>query len=333
MAGNTLGDMALQFTLRRHNVALKTEMQRLTQENTTGQVADIARAVRGDYAPLNAIETSLRRIEGYKSANTEAVLASDSMQNVLSNVGEMASGLVSGLLNVANAASSAQLTGVGIDAEAKFRSIVAALNTRAGDRSLFAGTATKGPALADADTILAALDGVVAGAATAEGVEAAVSAWFDSPSGYLAEAYRGGPELAPLAVAPDERVDLGVTAADPRMRDALKAVAMAALINRGALAGDTGGRTALAQTAAERLLQSQEGLSDLSAKIGVAQQGISAAASRNGAEATSLTMARLELLGVDPYETALALTDAEGKLEALYAVTARAAKFSLVDYL
>jgi len=36
---------------------------------------------------------------------------------------------------------------------------------------------------------------------------------------------------------------------------------------------------------------------------------------------------------VDPYEATSALTDAQTKLEALYTVTARLARFSLVDFL
>lgn len=333
MTGISLGDAAQHFTLRKHNATLRAEVQRLSTEVTTGVASDPASRVRGDFAPLGALETSLRRIEGYRSATSEAGFYTDAMQAAVGNVDKMASGMTSGLLSASNSFHPAQLNGVGIDAEQKFRSVVAALSTTLGDRTLFAGKATTGSALADADVMLAALDTAVAGLLTAAEVEVAVTAWFEGPAGFATQGYLGGPPLSPVPVAPDEAADIGVTAADPALRDTLKGIALAALLHRGVMGGDTAGRAELAKMAAESLLQTQTGRAEVAARIGTAQQRITAAASRNSAEEMALEMARTKILGVDPYEAAAALTDAETKLETLYAVTARAARFSLVDYL
>ena len=48
-----------------------------------------------------------------------------------------------------------------------FSEVVSALNSRFGDRSLFAGAATEGPAIADANTILAEISTHIAGAVDA----------------------------------------------------------------------------------------------------------------------------------------------------------------------
>jgi flagellar hook-associated protein 3 FlgL len=333
MTGVSLGDMALGFVLRKQNATLKAEVQRFSTEVTTGVASDPAARVRGDFAPLGALETSLRRIDGYRSATSEAGFYSDAMQAALSTIEARASGMTSGLLSASNSLHPAQLNGVGIDAEQAFRSAVAALSTTLGDRTLFAGTATTGAALADADAMLAALDTAVAGAMTAADVEAAVTAWFEGPSGFATEGYLGGPPLSPVPVAPDEFADLGVTAADPALRDTLKGMALAAMLNRGVLSGDTAERAALARASVESLLESQTGRADLAARIGTAQQAISAATSRNAAEESALQLARTNILGVDPYEAAAALTDAETKLETLYAVTARTSRLSLADYI
>jgi len=333
MTGISLGDLGQSFALRKQNAALKAEVQRLSAEVTTGVTADPAARFRGDFVPLGALETALRRIEGYRAATSEAGFYSDAMQAALSNVNGMATGMTSGLLAASNSRHPAQLTGAGIDAEQKFRGTVAALSTTLGDRALFAGTATTGAALADPDAMLAALDAAAAGALTAADVVAAVTDWFEGPTGFAALGYLGGPPLTPVPVAPGETADLGVTAADPALRDTLKTMALAALLNRGVLDGDSAERAALARSAAEALLETEVGRAELAARVGTAQQAIAAAESRNAAEKTALDLARVKMLGVDAYEAAAALTEAETQLETLYAVTARAARFSLVDYL
>ena len=54
---------------------------------------------------------------------------------------------------------------------------------------------------------------------------------------------------------------------------------------------------------------------------------------RNGAQQTALSLARSNLVAADPYETASALTQTEGNLQTLYALTARLSRLSLTDYL
>ena len=60
----SLGDLAQSFMLRRQNTDLKSDLQRLTTEMTTGQATDIGRHIGGDYAPLAGIDASLARLQG-----------------------------------------------------------------------------------------------------------------------------------------------------------------------------------------------------------------------------------------------------------------------------
>jgi flagellar hook-associated protein 3 FlgL len=333
MPQDSLGDMAQSFTLRRQNLALKSLVQRMSSEMTSGQVSDPAAAVRGDFRPLIAIDASLKRIEGFRAATTEAAAFTAAMQGVLANVQEMTSDLTPALLTASNSAQSAHINGVGIDAGQKFRSTVALFNTRMGDRAVFAGVGTTGMALADANTILTALDGAVAGAATAAEVKAAVTAWFEDPAGYAALGYLGGQPLSPVPVAPGEAAEITVTAADPTIRDTLKGMALAAMLDRGVLSADVAERATLAKLAAATLMESATARSDVAARVGSAEERIAEAASRNSAEGLALRIARSDILGVDPFEATSALTDAQTKLEALYSVTARMSRFSLVDFL
>ena len=329
----SLGDMAQSFLLRRQNTDLKTDLQRLTSELSSGNAADLGKHIGGDYGPIAGIDSSLARLQGYKSATSEAALLSGSMQTVLGTVESMSSSLAPILLAASSAGSTAQISSVAGEARQKLGTAVALFNTDVGGRALFAGMSTDQNAIADEDTLLAALDTEIIGATSAQDIDTRVTAWFNSATGYGAVGYLGNSPLSPLAIAPGETADLGFTAADPGIRDTLKGLAMAALLDRGALAGDTQARADLARRAGENLVSSQSSRANMAARLGTAEGQIEAAATRNSAETSSLQIARNGITGVDPYETASKLEATRQQIEMLYTLTSRISRLSLVDYL
>lgn len=333
MTLSSLGDLAQNFTLRRQTTELKAALDRRMAEATTGTTTDIGRALRGDFTPLSAIDTVLSRLDGFKAATTEAQLFAEGQQQALGTVAELSTGLARTLVAAASPGGATPVNAVAADAGARFATAVAVLNARVGDRTLLAGNETRGAALASPDTILDTLVTATAGAVTAGDVETAVTAWFADPAGYATLGYLGGPPLDPLAVAADESVRLGATAADPAIRDTLKGLAMAALLGRGVLVADPAERANLALRAGESLFASAADRIELAARIGTAEERIAGATDRNAAEATGLQIARSGLVSVDPYEAASALTEAETQLQTLYSITARLSRLSLADYL
>ncbi len=329
----SLGDLAQSFMLRRQNTDLKADLQRLTSELSSGNAADLGKHVGGDYAPLAGIDSSLSRLQGYKSATSEAALLSGSMQSVLGTVENMSSKLAPLLLAASSAGSTTHVSSVAGEARQKLGTAVALFNTDVSGRALFAGMATDRNAIVDVDTLLATLDTEIIGATSAQDIDARVTAWFNSASGYSAVGYLGDAPLSPLAIAAGETADLGFTAADPGIRDTLKGLAMASLLDRGALAGDTQGRADLARRAGESLVSSQSSRTDLAARLGTVEGQIEAASTRNSAETSSLQIARNGITGVDPYETASKLEATRQQIEMLYSLTSRISRLSLVDYL
>jgi flagellar hook-associated protein 3 FlgL len=329
----SLGDMAQSFLLRRQSVALKSDLTRLSTELTTGRVSDASARVSGDLVPLSGIDSSLARLKGFGTVATEAALFTGAIQTALGVIDDMSSDLSAALLSASSGTSSLLLDSVGVDARLRFESAVSALNTRFGDRTIFAGTATTGAATVKAETLLQALDTVVLGATSAADVEAAVTAWFDAPGGFVAQAYVGGGSLAPLLIAPGDEAVVDVTGTDPAIRASLKGLAMAALLDRGVLSGQSTARRNLAQLAGVSLLQSQTDRAHLAARLGTVEAQIGAAAARNSAETTSLQIARSDIVAADPFETATKLEETQAQLEYIYAITARMTRLSLVDYL
>jgi flagellar hook-associated protein 3 FlgL len=333
MSRTSLGDLTHSFVLRRQATDLKAAAQRLSSEVTTGRVADTAHAVAGDLVPLSGIETSLTRLQAYRSATTEAGLFASGMQEALGVLDRLSGDLATSLVTASNSGHGAIIAAAGADAAERFDAAISTLNTRLGDRSLFSGMATSQPALAPSGTILAALDAQIAGAATAGDAAAAVAAWFAAPSGFAATAYLGAGPMSPLPVSPEDEVRLEVTAMDPTILRTIEGLALAALIDRPSAPASNTERTALARLAGERLISGQTDRAGLAARVGTAEARIDAAVQRNDTEKSALEIVRAGILAVDPYAAASELEAVQTQIETLHAITARLARLSLVDFL
>ena len=330
----SIGDLAQTFQTRRQNVALKSDLQRLSQEMTSGARSDATAAAGGDFSALSSIERSLTVARSYSVATSEAALLATTAQTSLETVEGLVTELAPALLTAGSSSQALLIQTTAADGRAKFETALAALNVRAADRYALSGTATDTPPLADAETILADLQAATASETTAAGIAAAVEAWFDTPGGgFETVAYLGSEPIQPLRLSDDTSVRFDVTAADARVRNTLKGLAMAALLDAGALSGDVSERAELARLAGVSLLDSEAGMAALRADVGIVEASVDKTAARNAATVSALEMARNEIMAVDQYNTATELEAIRSQLEILYSVTARLSRISLADYL
>lgn len=331
----TLGDLAQSFMLRRHNVTTRQEISRLAQEVTTGQTADVAARLSGAFSYLADIERNLRTLQGYRTSTSEAGTFAAGMQTALGRVQDIGSDLSTRLIERAGSEIATVTAGAARDAIDSLDRIVSALNTQIGGRSLFAGKATANAPLVSAEVLRERMSAAVAGQTTAEGVQTALDAWFDTASGgFQSLAYTGaGSGLDPFHLGPHETVDLDLTARSDAIKDVLKQVGLATLAADQSLALTSEARADLMRRSAEGLIAAQDDLTGLRADLGFAEARIEDSRVRQAAETSSLEIARNALLGVDPFEVASRLTDAQQRLESLYAVTARLSRLTLSDFL
>ena len=112
MALVSLGDLAQSFLLRRQTTVLKSDMQRLSTELTTGQVVDLAARVSGDLGPISGIDASLARLQGYATVTTEAGLFASTMQTALSVVDDTAQELAVSLTSASSETGTARVDDV-----------------------------------------------------------------------------------------------------------------------------------------------------------------------------------------------------------------------------
>ena len=333
MPSSSLGDLSQSLLFRQQNLTLKSQAQRLSQEMTTGRAWDVAAQVKGDVKPLASIENALAKSDGYMAVTGELQRNAAAMQAALSSVADLSAGLANSLLGAGSSAVPSQISTLGADARNRFDTVVSLLNTRLGDNSVFAGQASNGPALADADTILSALQLATASAASAQDVETTLNQWFGPSGGFESTAYLGGTALSHVEIAPGEAAAQTINATDPAIRSTLKALAMSALLDRGILSGNANGRQELARRSGMALMESADERAYLQGHLGSFEAQVSAAETRNRAEASSLEIARANLISVDPYETASKLEATQTRLETIYALTARMSRLNLVDFL
>ncbi|MDR0809301.1 MAG: flagellar biosynthesis protein FlgL [Gemmobacter sp.] len=332
MTVTSLGDLAQSFMLRRQTGLTKADLDRWSQEMTTGIVADPARRLHGDLGALHALDAGLSRLSAQQTIATEMELWTGTMQSALRSIDRQAVALATDLLS---AASGQQTTSIDILAEkakAAFLSAVASLNLSVGGRSLFAGVATDTAPLPDGNTMLARIAADMTGLTTAEDIASALDGWFGTGGTFETEIYGGGAPLAEIELMPGEPVRFGVTALSDGLRETLKGLALAALTRGGPLSGDSA-RLALMGMAGETLLAAQTGRTGLAAGLSVAEERIADAQTRSGSEKTALELARTRLVAADPHEAATRLLEAETRLQTIYTITARLSALSLTEYL
>lgn len=328
----SMGDASLTNILARQGAALRAEVQRASAEVTTGKYQDIAQALRGDVSPVLAIDASLARLAAFKITAIDAAFQTAAQQSAISGLSSLAAGITTTLLGSRDFPTPVQVNSVAADARGRLASAVGLLNSQASGRAVFSGMATDTAPLGASEDLLTALEIAAAGSTTAGQVSAAVTIWFASAAGYETF-YQGAAALSPAPIALGEAADLSTTALDPAIRDTLAGFAMAALLDRGILTGNASERAILAQTAGRQLLTSEDSRITLAARIGTVEAQIETARTRNASEETALATLRSEIGSVDSYEAATRLETARAQLEALYLVTARVSRLSLVEFL
>lgn len=334
MSLTSIGDLAQTFLLQRRNVGLKSEILRLSTELSSGQTGDITEHLSGNFSRLSEIERNMRVLDGYKTTQSELTQLADSMQNALENVRtesmDLSQNLLLGSQDHMPAAHEALTSG----ARSVLGTIISMLNTQSAGRSPFGGDATDQVALADADTILGALSAAVAGAPDTATLIADVENWFADPAGFATIGYIGSTtNRAPSQISDTATISINPRADDPEIREALKAVALAALAGEPGFPLGSLETSDVLQDAGNKLLSAQGGLVSIQAKLGVAQERLEDWSVRTRTEMGSLEYVKAALLSVDPYETATRLEAAQFQLESLYSVTVRLSQLSLVNYL
>lgn len=332
---DTVGDLARSLVLGTHHTRLNRELDQLGVEIATGFVRDPARHLQGDVTGLVALDRDLSRLEAFRISTTEAAARAATMQTTLEEIQGRVELLSQVLLSAELTPTQEMRETFAEEAQNAMGQVLGGLNRNIGGRFLFSGTATDTPAVAGLDTMLADLRSALAGQATADDIDTALDAWFDTVGGgFETSGYLGATEDAsPIRLGAGESVALDVRGDDAVFRAVLKSVAKAALATDDTLALAPEVQTELLSQAGRELLGHQQGLVEMRAGLGAKEARIEEVTARNAAERTALSMTRVDLVGTDSFEAAARYENVRAQLESLYAITARSSQLSLVDFL
>ncbi|RYH03870.1 hypothetical protein EU805_00415 [Salipiger sp. IMCC34102] len=331
----TVGDRSQAFQSLNTGARLKTDLNRYSNELSSGKPADVAKHLSGRTAAVAGLDRDIERIDGFLDRATALDLTLDRQQLALASITETLEDSGLRMIVVRSDTTLSQLETAEKLGEDAFGSAIERLNGFSAGRSLFSGVATDRVPLASAQTILDALEIEVAGLTEAGDIATAVRDWFADPvGGFSAVAYQGATgDAAKHRISEIHSIDGTARADAPEVRSALAASATAALSAR--LSGTIGHaeRADLLKGAGTDAFSAAQGLHGLAARIGDDQALIANERVRLGAQRTMFASARNDRVNLDPFESASRLQEAQQSLELHFTATARLSRLSLANYL
>ncbi|SMO74845.1 flagellar hook protein [Paracoccus laeviglucosivorans] len=333
---NSVSDLARSYQLRLSQTGLKSKLDTLAKETTTGVKSDIPLALGGDLTRINQLETRLAQLKthGLNLAEVQGQLSG--MQTALEQVQSVAQATGTLLLSEALISSDPALILQIRKAPDEMRGVIAALNTSVAGRFVFSGTRSDQPAMASHADLMAQLTTAVAGQTDPAQILAAINGYFDAPpggGGFADTGYLGSPGGTTLtAVAPEQKLGSDLTADAPELRDTLRGLSIMAYAAENLTLAPLTLRE-LTRAAGFLLVNGEGQLTNARSAIGVQEEAAARLKTANDAENSALLIARNGLIAADPYDTATALKEVEANIETIYTLTARLSKLSLTGYL
>lgn len=327
-------DLGRLAALKRATAETRAALANAGTEMTTGQNTSRYDATSGNITRIFAIERALDRNEVFANTIALSEVRVDTTQHALGLILAPLQDLSATLPSAAGMGDTQASLVHARTARNAFTDTMGALNTQSGGLSLFAGTATDGPAVAPAAAILAELDALAAGSATPADAITAINAYFAPGGGFFATGYVGSTDdLAAVDVGEGRRLAYAPRADANEIADALRSEALAAVVAGGAFAGDLGAQMEMLSAAGAAMLGAKEGLLDLRSAVGVTQQALEHAKATRTAEKDTLDLARNAIMTVDPVEAASVFQALETQLQTIFTVTARLSELSYVRYM
>ena len=335
MSSTMIGDSSQHFQSLRQSSAIKARLNTLTNELSSGRIADLSQHLRGDVAPLALLDRDIAMLDGFAQTGRQLAQTLSEKQIVLSSIESDQTTLAARLITIVPSSSLVEVQSAEAAGRSGFDRTVGLMNTRLGDRSLFAGAAVDTSALASADDMMASILAAVGGATDAATIAATIDAWFDdSAGGFATMGYLGdtGPAVS-QRISASETVTQDGRADDPGLRDMLKAAAYAAVSDALSATLPKGTRAALVREGGEKTFAAADGLRQVAARIGEDEQRIEEITTRQSAQRSTIAQARNGLVLADPFDTASILQSVQQQLELHYTATARLSRMSLANYL
>lgn len=330
-----IGDLASFLLSSRFQIDLRSSAVSTAESATTGLAKDKARHVGGATLAVSLLDRKSVLLEQHKSGIAEAALLAGATQSVLGRIQDQAVQVTNSLSLVSQLQNLSELKTLSDTVGNVFVDTVNALNSKVAGRYLFSGSETQAQPLPSGQALLDMLRTDVSAAVDANGVMAALDAWFDTPGGgFETLAYQGsGAGFMSLPLSSENTATFGLRADDEAIRNHLKSLAKAALASDPGLALSMADQTMLLEQARADLRNSDQVLTEERSGLGLTEAIIETARTSTEADLARVISDRLSLVGVDQFQAASEFEAAQQQLEVFYRIAARQSRTSLAEYL
>jgi len=333
MSFSSIGDLAQTMRRQQELGRITAALDKASGELVSGRSSDRAAATGGALGGLASLSRDLALASAYRMAGDTLAARLAAAQTALGTLAEIATTTAQEVLGLGDALGLPSIALVGARAHDRLEDALNALNTRHAGDALFAGDSATGPAVSPRDAVLDDLRAELAGTADHAELRTRVEAFFAPGGGFELRHYGGGPARAPVRVAPGASVDPPPTALEPSTRRLLEGLALATIAGEGAPLSSRKDRAAIAREAGLMLVGASDALTHLRGTLGQSEERLDRIRQAETARVATLEQAISGIGAVDPFDAATTLQSLQANLETLYALTARRAGLSLVNFL
>lgn len=324
------------LAVKDQSAATRARMDRLTDEMASGRLADVGRAISSDFSALSRIEYDLRLHTTRSNVLSSAATWFDTAQAALVAIDGAGNRVTSQLTASLASGSTARLPELAAVATGALRDIGSALESNLGGRAVFANGQPMPSGVIDMAALLSETTAIANAATDVASFLAAFDDYFAPPpgGGVEANAIRAFTAVpAEFPIGGGKAVASPISVNDPEIRNSMKQVAMVAALPFVGFAMTAADIDQLAATLPARGLETATGLAVIGGRVGAIEERVEFQRASLTAERGRLEARRADFVAADPYETATRLQAEMTKLESIFAITARRARFKLTDYM
>jgi flagellar hook-associated protein 3 FlgL len=349
MTSTFIATRAVSGATRASLMKLQSKLVQAQQEVATGRHADVGLALGFKAGQAVSLRQEHNRLQSIQDTNGLVAARLDASQSALGALAEDAQGFLAQLAASRSADTGPQvIRGLAQTALAAFSEV---LNTTFNGAALFAGINTDvrpiapyntSPPTTNAQAVasaFAAAFGVsqsdpgvanISSASMQTFLDGAFAGLFD-PAAWATNWSAAADQNVKSRISTSELIETSVNANDAAFRKLARAYTMLADLGTDKL--NASAYQAVVDTATRAVGEALQGITELQAGLGTAQERVKSANERMSIQVDILTNHIGVLEGVDPYEASSLLTSLLTQVETAYAMTARIQKLTLLNYL
>lgn len=335
MSFNSIGDLANNLLLSQAGVKSKNNIVTLSSELVSGLTSDVRGRLRNDLSKQTDWNYGISTNQVLEKTLGEALTRAQAKQLALGAISENSMSIANDV-SVALGSNANIATGtLSQKARNGLEQTISHLNTQIMGQSIFSGAAFNRPAMASVEEIITSVKVYIGAVNSATEIVQSVRDWMEDPlNGYQRVAFLGTQESnSPIRLS-NTRSILEPTKADSSpLKDIVENFILATLAGDESFSLPASQQEQLLQTSSDGLRGAESKTIEIQANLGFVESEITKAKAFASAEIHTFERLRVDVLGISEFETASKLQEAELQLEKIYALTARSARMSLLEYM